>query len=236
MNSIFYVIAIAFALLIFIKFFLEPLVKEKRFEKKKRSIENNTLRDDQGEEFNEFPFVYKKYLLSKAELSFAKVMESAVGNKLKIAPKVRMLDVFLFESGINRSEWQTGFNKISRKHFDFILYYPESYQIYAAVELDDKSHNEEERRERDIFVEKACEKAGLNLFRFQAQYEYSPKEISDKIFGDSQNKSEEIEPAPFCSKCGAVMVKKRSSNPKYAGKIFWACPKYPECKNVIPIN
>lgn len=145
-----------------------------------------------------------------------------------------MLDVFLFERGINGSEWQTGFNKVSRKHFDFVLLNPEDYQIVAAIELDDSSHSRTDRINRDIFVEDLCKKAGLTLFRFKAKYAYSPKEIEEIICGKKENITNDN--SPLCNKCGAIMIKKTSTDPKYAGKSFWACPGYPKCRNIIPID
>lgn len=192
---------------------------------------------------SQLPYTANKLLLTKAELSFAKVLEGSLNGNFRICPKVRMLDVFSLEKGISRSEYQAAFNKISRKHFDFVLVDPNTYEIHSAIELDDKSHGSEKRRERDSFVEDVCEKAGLKLFRFKAQYAYSPKEISETIFGPevvtARNKPADLptaEVAPICSKCGSQMVMRKSNKPEHAEKKFWACPGYPNCRNIIEIK
>ncbi len=37
-----------------------------------------------------------------------------------------------------------------------------------------------------------------------------------------------------CPSCSSMMQKRRASNGAHAGKYFWVCPGYPECKSVIP--
>jgi ssDNA-binding Zn-finger/Zn-ribbon topoisomerase 1 len=32
------------------------------------------------------------------------------------------------------------------------------------------------------------------------------------------------------------MVKRQASRGEYAGKLFWACSRYPECRALVPIG
>ncbi len=42
-----------------------------------------------------------------------------------------------------------------------------------------------------------------------------------------------IDPVPPCPKCGKIMVLRTAKSGKNAGKQFWGCSGYPECKGVV---
>jgi len=50
-----------------------------------------------------------------------------------------------------------------------------------AIELDDSSHREGRRRERDSFVDDALSAAELPLLRVPVRRSYSPQELADVI-------------------------------------------------------
>ena len=71
------------------------------------------------------------------------------------------------------------FNKINKKHVDFVLAKPENLQIELLIELDDNSHDKEKGKERDEFVEKILEKTGYKLLRTRGTAEL--KKLRDDI-------------------------------------------------------
>ena len=103
-------------------------------------------------------------------------------NKAIVFGKVRITDILEPEAKLNKSEWQTAFNKVSRKHFDYVLCEPNSLSILAVVELDDQSHNTTKQKMRDTFVEGTCLKTGLALHRFKASNNHSVTSIQQQIF------------------------------------------------------
>ena len=115
-----------------------------------------------------FGYRRKPYLLSKAERSFYGVLTQAVGDKALIFSKVRVADVLAPQKGLNRSNWQQAFNKISAKHLDFPLCDPQDCAVKLAIELDDASHGSAKRQKRDAFLEQACKSPGLPLLRIRA--------------------------------------------------------------------
>jgi len=129
-------------------------------------------------------FKYKTLgkLLSDAEHSFYLVLRQALLNeKYEIFVKVRIADVLLPESNLNRGNWRSAFNKISSKHFDYVLCEINTLSVVAVIELDDKSHHQAETRARDIFIEKVCETAGLKLLRFPCKANYHIHSVRDTI-------------------------------------------------------
>ena len=57
------------------------------------------------------------------------------------------------------------------------------------------------------------------------------------IDDDKQSKkAQSIDFAKLCPKCGTPMVLKTAKKSKYKGHEFWGCPKYPDCKGLIPLD
>jgi len=128
-------------------------------------------------------YEYRKraVLFSPAETRFLLSLEEAISHKYRVFGKVRVADVITPKKGSNRSNWQIAFNKISAKHFDYILCSKEELVVVAAVELDDKSHGSKKAKARDALLEDACSSANLKLIRFSAKSSYDIRTINDRI-------------------------------------------------------
>jgi hypothetical protein len=137
----------------------------------------------QGPEARSYEYNYRKLgtLFSPAERSFLGVLKQAVGENIQIFGKVRVADVIAPINGISRSDWQKSFNKISGKHFDFILCDKNDLSIICAVELNDSSHNSKKRKDRDIFLEGACESANIPLIQVKARSTYNIDELKQSL-------------------------------------------------------
>ena len=101
----------------------------------------------------------KQFLLSRGEGAFYRVLMQAVGGKYVVMAKVRLADVV--DARANGRTWGNAFNRISRKHVDFVLLDARELTIRLVVELDDRSHRLSKRRERDAFVDEVLAEAGL---------------------------------------------------------------------------
>ena len=95
--------------------------------------------------------------------------------------KVRVADVIAPAKGQDRSKWQTAFNMISAKHFDYVLCDPSTLAVAQVVELHDRSHGTTKRAKRDDFLRNACQSAGLPLSEFPAKKGYSIDEVRSQI-------------------------------------------------------
>lgn len=131
----------------------------------------------------DFPYEKYRFLLTKAERNFYGTLSLALGDQFAVMCKVRIADVLGTRKGLSSKERIRAFNKISRKHFDFVLCEPADLSIVAAIELDDRSHRSSGRRERDQFVEGACVAAGLALHRFDVKRAYQVEELRKTIIG-----------------------------------------------------
>ena len=119
-------------------------------------------------------------LFTPAELKFYKILEEVV-EEYKIFGKVRVADIIKVDSEKARGNYLKYFNKIARKHVDFLLCDPGTLEPVAAIELDDSSHETAERAERDVFLDKAFKMAELPLLRFKVRAKYDKIEIKKRI-------------------------------------------------------
>ena len=128
------------------------------------------------------PLKYKRVqnLFTPSERKFYHLLQEVLPPKTVLFAKVRAADVILPESAKDRSRWRSAFNRVACKHFDYVVC-NEKLEILCAIELDDASHNKEERRERDIFLNWACKSAGVPLLRIPLQKEYDKKGLQRTI-------------------------------------------------------
>jgi len=133
-----------------------------------------------------------RYLLSRAERNFYSTLGLALGDQRVVMCKVRIADVLRTRKGLDSKDRMTAFNKISRKHFDFVLLDPSDLSIVAAIELDDSSHHRNDRQERDRFVENACKGAALTLHRFDVKRAYQVEEMRRVILTTPGEEAEEV--------------------------------------------
>ena len=132
---------------------------------------------DQEPEEKEILYRKNKYFLTDAEKNFFFVLKPiADRHNLIIFSKVRLLDLF-FVPRYDRSSR----SRIIQKHVDFVLCEPRNIDPVCAIELDDSSHKQESRIERDDFVNQVFDSAGLPLIRIKNSYSYDPQNIEEKI-------------------------------------------------------
>ena len=123
----------------------------------------------------------RKGLFSPAERSFYGVLEQAVAGEFKVFGKVRLGDLIQPARGMSQSRRTGVRNRINQKHVDFVLCHPDTLAVAGVVELDDASHGRKDRADRDDFVDKALESAGVSVLRFPARKGYAVAEIQERL-------------------------------------------------------
>lgn len=104
-----------------------------------------------------------KYLLTRNEwYAHKKLKEIADAKGYIICPKVRMLDIVEPRKG--EKDWKSLFYKIQAKHLDFVIC-DSGMRIKAILELDDGTHDQKDRIERDAFVDEVLQSVGYKVIR-----------------------------------------------------------------------
>jgi hypothetical protein len=123
------------------------------------------------------PYSGKKYFFSAAERSFYEVLRRLAPDHTVFA-KVRLADLVHVSKGT--TSWQSHFNRIIRKHVDFVLCDRDLAPV-VAIELDDASHDEEERKDRDEFVDQVLASAGLPIVHIRAKRAYAMDQLRGEL-------------------------------------------------------
>jgi hypothetical protein len=126
-------------------------------------------------------YVLKSSLFTPAERSFLGCLDSVLPPDTRLFAKVRLADLFDVERTPDRSARQSALNKINSKHVDFILCRIDDLSPILAIELDDKSHEREDRQKRDLFLDEIFAASNLPLIRFKVQKTYRTEDIAQKL-------------------------------------------------------
>jgi len=119
-------------------------------------------------------------ILTAAETKFFQALQAAVGKHYTIFPQLPVWTLVQPES--NDPVAARGFNnRISLKRIDFVLVEPASLKPYMAIELDDRSHQREDRQKRDAFVDQVLTQAGIRIVHIRASSTYDLQTIRTQI-------------------------------------------------------
>ena len=102
-----------------------------------------------------------RFLLSINERDqYRKLKTWASNHDAIVFAKVRVLDLIEPRTGVNN--YKTLFYKIQAKHVDFVIC-DQSIKVKCIIELDDNSHKNKDREERDKFLDEALTGAGYKV-------------------------------------------------------------------------
>ena len=110
-----------------------------------------------------WPFYVKRMLTQPEQVLYHRLVKS-LPNHVVLA-QVQMSRVLGVKKGFRFHEWN---NRINRMSYDFVVC-DKAATVIAAIELDDKSHESERRRDSDAKKSKATADAGLRLVRWHVK-------------------------------------------------------------------
>jgi hypothetical protein len=128
-----------------------------------------------------YPYEKKQALFSPAERSFLGVLEQADNSRYRFMGKVRLADIVKVKSEVNKRAWQNAFNKIQSKHVDIVACDPASLSVQFVIELDDSTHSQSKRQNRDQFVDNTLKAADIPVVHVTAKKSYSVQEIQSVL-------------------------------------------------------
>jgi hypothetical protein len=194
-------------------------------------------------------YAFNEKLFSPAERSFYGVLTQVVQSDAVIFGKVRVADILSPAKGLDKGQWRQAFNRISSKHFDYVICSRDTLSVLCVIELDDESHSKKSREQRDRFLEEACASAALTLHRVKASTAYSLPEIRSMIFPGQQTNDlveqkrtaeqaveEKMETSKLCPKCSSELVERIAQKGPRKGSKFLACSAYPKCRYVDAVT
>lgn len=144
-----------------------------------KSLPSTNKRCEAGDDA---PFKSRQTLHSPAEQAFHAALQQVIDlDVIQINGKTRLADLIQVAKQLRGEKWWAEFNRISRKHVDFVLLEKASSRIIGVIELDDSSHLRLDRQQRDRFVDDALEGAGIPILHYPCKCEYCLPEIEKAV-------------------------------------------------------
>ncbi|HSM72564.1 MAG TPA: DUF2726 domain-containing protein [Anaerolineales bacterium] len=186
------------------------------------------------------PYRLREQFMSTPELALFRVLQNMVQNYYVICPKVALNDIFYI---VRPNENVHFFNKIFRKHVDFLLCEPDTLKPAFGIELV-KPITKNETRETDKFMQDLFLSAGLPLVHIPSNDHYDQEDLAE-LFKFSIVKVQTTEPlrasteadsVPLCPVCGRMMVLRIHRHGLEKGKKYYGCIDSPQCNGVVEIK
>jgi very-short-patch-repair endonuclease len=152
------------------------------------------LRDkfDTQDEKPKYDYKRRNFFLTRAEYECYDALVQAVGQEYLVFAQVHLPT--LLDNKVVGQNWNAAFRHISQKSVDFVLCDKTYISPKLAIELDDKSHERQDRQDRDREVERILKGAGMPLLRLENHGKFNPQELAEKI--RSVLKTNGIPPSP----------------------------------------
>ena len=127
-------------------------------------------------------YTAKRYLITKNELNFYKVLqEIAKELDLIVFTQVSLYNIIQTNKNIDYKTRESYFKRIASKSIDFVLADPENCRIKLCIELDDSTHNRKDRIKRDNFINQLFKELEINLLRYPVYNKYYKDVLKLKI-------------------------------------------------------
>lgn len=187
---------------------------------------------------NGLPYRLRGQLLSAPEAALFRALQEMVENRYVICPKVALNDIFMI---VRPNENVHYFNKIFRKHVDFLLCEPGSMHPAFGVEIV-KPVSKNETRAADQFLEDIFMGAGLPLVHIPSAMSYDVRDLIN-LFQIAVTKARSrplkdlaSDSVPMCPVCGKMMVLRVHRRGLRKGKEFYGCMDNPRCPGVVELK
>lgn len=122
----------------------------------------------------------KDFLMTRAEHEFFDVLVDVAGDQYYVFPQIHLAT--LLDNKIVGQNWRGAFRHVDEKSVDFVICNKIQIKPFLAIELDDRSHEREDRKERDKEVELILSEAGLPLLRVVDHGNFNKEEIKRLVF------------------------------------------------------
>jgi len=186
------------------------------------------------------PYRLRNKFLSSTEMSLFLILKEMSNGRYVICPKVALNDIFYIQRPNENIHF---YNKIFRKHVDFLLCEPDDMKPAIGVDLV-RPISKDDTRSADQYLENLFLSAGLPLVHVPSSETYKLTDLVE-LFHQALLKVKETESlreddtpdsAPLCPKCGLMMVLRIHREGPRAGKRYYGCINSPTCDGIVPID
>jgi hypothetical protein len=187
------------------------------------------------------PYRLRQHFLTAPEVALHGALMEMARDRYVVFAKVALQDIFYI---VRPNENVHYFNKLFRKHVDFLLCHPQSLKPQIGVELV-RSMQPGGTRSSDQFMEDLFLAAGLPLAQIPPSDHYEISEIValfQSAVGKLQQADHRLDAAsqdsvPMCPVCGKMMVlRRRRTGDSITGQLYYGCIDNPTCQGTVPVK
>lgn len=183
------------------------------------------------------PYRLREHFLSAPEVALFCLLQKMAGERYVICPKVALTDIFTI---VRPNENVHFYNKIFRKHVDFLLCDPRTFNPAIAVELV-KPVAKNETRVADLFMEELFLGEGIPLVHVPLQEKYEMSDLVNlftiavtKAKDTKRNRHDALgDSVPMCPLCGKMMVLRIHRDGPQKGRKYYGCIDSPLCAGMV---
>ena len=205
---------------------------------------------------------YEKKLsvLSGAHHAFYKVLPAALGGEFNVLTNINVADVLAVVANSNKLAAQVGLNNLATKQFAFLVcdkaqltplcvldvgntLDPQLKSICESAQLPVVTFSLQTEYDAQLLRAKILAAMGLEDALQRAHKESALDIVDEKPTNnlqDNQIKDSRIKDSGIdlvlCPECAAVMLKRKAKTGENAGKLFWICLTYPQCRGMRAIK
>lgn len=122
----------------------------------------------------------QKEIMTNCELSFYyKIMD--LEEKYNIIPQLNLGTIIKKISNVS-------FRNELFRNIDFAIFSKDYSKLLLLIELNDKTHNQEERKKRDESVKKICDSAKIKIITFYTKYSNEKEYVINRILREIKEK------------------------------------------------
>ncbi|MBI5936033.1 MAG: DUF2726 domain-containing protein [Chloroflexi bacterium] len=186
------------------------------------------------------PYRLREHFLSVPEVALYRLLQKMTGEHYVVCPKVALTDIFTI---IRPNENVHFYNKIFRKHVDFLLCDPKTLKPAIAVEMV-KPIARNETRANDQFMEELFFSEGIPLVHVPLGENYDVNDLVN-LFTIAVSKTKNAprhapglvgDSVPMCPVCGKMMVLRIHRDGGKGGKKYYGCMDSPRCAGVVAVD
>jgi len=125
------------------------------------------------------PFKRKEFLMNIPERKFFKELQKIIPNNYIAFPQVLLSSIVNVTS--SRKDFWKYQNKINRKTIDYVIFEKPYFKPVLAIEYDGKTHDRQDRIDRDIKVKNILDSSGIRNFQVRHKENINFEEVKNKI-------------------------------------------------------
>lgn len=115
----------------------------------------------------------QKPLMSNYEFKFYKILEE-LKEEYEIMPQINLASII---KKINNNKY---YSELFR-NIDFAIFSKDYKELLLLIEINDKTHNELSRKDRDLKIQKICNDTGIKLMKFYTCYPNEKEYVINRI-------------------------------------------------------